>query len=380
MAVIIEPTKDNATNTRTSVFVSRRSPLKFIMELAVLIPLAILFLELLFRICGIGNAEFIQPDLVMGSKHIANKSVTWRMEGFSDDSFNSAGMRDVEHQIAKPSGIKRIALIGDSAVEALQVPLNDTFSRKLEAQLGPGYEVLNFACAGYSTVQELLQFKNEIKQYNPDLTIVFYNRGDAVDNIYKPNTFNIEPRPYGYIDTTGKLAIDYTVVDANKHLLQANPMLDYLRANSRIYGVFSQANLALSINEKLYLKLRKSLQKLMLGGDKSGAKSQSPFMYEPDKWLVTSYLLTAIKDEAESSGSKFALVLFPNTVNDVEFALQQDALQSKGQIEKFAVMDLTPAFKADQNPNRLFLDVHFSKEGNALIADQLVPFVKQSIK
>jgi hypothetical protein len=92
----------------------------------------IAILELFFNIAGIGMEEILQPDPIFGTVHIPNKKVVWRMEGFSSESFTSAGMRDNARSIAKPAGVRRIALLGDSAAEGLQVPLRDTFGQQMQ--------------------------------------------------------------------------------------------------------------------------------------------------------------------------------------------------------------------------------------------------------
>src|SRR5262245_34882006 len=54
---------------------------------------------------------------------------------------NSKGLNDVEHDYAKTPGTYRILVIGDSYIEALQVPLDETFSRLLETQLSAARRV-----------------------------------------------------------------------------------------------------------------------------------------------------------------------------------------------------------------------------------------------
>src|SRR5215831_19042426 len=49
--------------------------------------------------------------------------------------FSSAGLRDREFALAKPPGTYRIALLGDSFVEALQVPLDSCAAKRLESAL-----------------------------------------------------------------------------------------------------------------------------------------------------------------------------------------------------------------------------------------------------
>lgn len=66
------------------------------LELLLFTPLAVLILEGFFTIAGVGEQNFMKPDLELGSIHIPGKLVTWRLEGYSRESFSKAGWRDVE--------------------------------------------------------------------------------------------------------------------------------------------------------------------------------------------------------------------------------------------------------------------------------------------
>src|SRR5215469_7138437 len=60
---------------------------------------------------------------------------------------NSAGFRDREHTIEKPPGMRRIVLLGDSFIEAIQVPFEDSITAQLENRLKSNTartEVINF--------------------------------------------------------------------------------------------------------------------------------------------------------------------------------------------------------------------------------------------
>lgn len=66
---------------------------------------------------------------------------------------NSDGLRDREHQRPKPSSTVRIALLGDSYMEAETLPFEQTITPQLEHRLetcvashGRHAEVMNFAC------------------------------------------------------------------------------------------------------------------------------------------------------------------------------------------------------------------------------------------
>jgi lysophospholipase L1-like esterase len=102
---------------------------------------------------------------------------------------NSQGYRDVEHELAKPAGVYRIVLIGDSVAEGRDVGPDSTFGRVLERDLnargdGRRYEVILLARAGYSTSQELVLLDTEAFQYEPDLILWSYCLNDAADPVF----------------------------------------------------------------------------------------------------------------------------------------------------------------------------------------------------
>jgi hypothetical protein len=72
-------------------------------------------------------------------------SGTWTIENTARFSFNSLGFRDVEWTPARRRP-RRIAVLGDSFAEALQVELDQSFPKLLEREL-PGVETLNFGVA-----------------------------------------------------------------------------------------------------------------------------------------------------------------------------------------------------------------------------------------
>lgn len=343
-------------------------------ETAALIVVGIFGLEIILNACGVGMEEILQPDPQMGMRHIPDKRVVWRMEGFSNDKLNSAGLRDIEHTIAKPANVFRIALLGDSATEGLQVPLSDTYGRLLQDLIkvkGKKTEVINFGCSSYSTGQEVLQFEREVAQYKPDLTLLLYNRGDAIENVRKPADLKGEPRPYFYLDGQGALQQDNAVLDANEKALEPNPTMDNLRRNSRLYGVFSHANLTLSLNEPLYRKLRGWVQTPFKAPKPKHSEAISAQYGEQNAWRVTSALISRLNRDCENAGSKLLVVTFPNVVRDAEFGGQIEDVQKLAQKEGFSVFDLTPSFNWYPDPKSLFIKYHFSSMGHKRVAEKI---------
>jgi len=91
---------------------------------------------------------------------------------------NSLGFRDREHAVAKPAGVYRIVVLGDSIAAGLHVERNeDVFPPILERLLVQGglrAEVINLAVSGYNTQQEVEMLREKGLQYHPDLVVVAY--------------------------------------------------------------------------------------------------------------------------------------------------------------------------------------------------------------
>lgn len=127
---------------------------------------------------------FLAPDPVVGWKHPENVSFFWNgrnpycIEFGVDVSTNGFGFRDREWTIDKPAGTVRIALLGDSFIEAIQVPLEETAARKLEAQLarrfpGVAVETMNFGVSNYGVGQYLMVYEEYVRRFRPDFVVVF---------------------------------------------------------------------------------------------------------------------------------------------------------------------------------------------------------------
>ncbi|HEX2224484.1 MAG TPA: SGNH/GDSL hydrolase family protein, partial [Thermoanaerobaculia bacterium] len=98
---------------------------------------------------------------------------------------NSLGYRDRERSLAKPPGVYRIVVIGDSIAAGYQVErTEDVFPALLEAALreegrgAGGIEVLNFGVTGYNTAQEVETLRSRALRFDPDLVILAYCHND----------------------------------------------------------------------------------------------------------------------------------------------------------------------------------------------------------
>lgn len=99
---------------------------------------------------------------------------------------NSQGFRGTkEYSLNPQEGVYRILVQGDSVTLGHGVKDNETFSAVLEDMLikkGIKAEVINMGVSGFGTAEELIQFNNVAKKYQPNLVILGYFQNDDKNN------------------------------------------------------------------------------------------------------------------------------------------------------------------------------------------------------
>lgn len=160
--------------------------------LAVNVPLLLAAFALVVEIAGQLYAAlhpgyhvvFLEPDRAVGWRQVPGLDWVWTgMSWYADDysvpvKTNAWGFRDRERTLEKPDGVVRVALLGDSNIEAVQVPLEQTAGQLLEQRLnasaadgagrGVRYEVLNFGISAHGLGQELLVWETYARRFKPD--------------------------------------------------------------------------------------------------------------------------------------------------------------------------------------------------------------------
>lgn len=105
-----------------------------------------------------------------------------------DVEINAAGYRDDSRTHAKASGVRRVLLLGDSVTFGWGVRRDERFGDLLADRLGDGVEVVNLACPGYGTDQELWTLERDGLAFAPDvvvLTMIMNDLRDADNASYR---------------------------------------------------------------------------------------------------------------------------------------------------------------------------------------------------
>ena len=116
---------------------------------------------------------------------------------------NARGIRGTtDYAFAKPDGVFRVVLLGDSYTFGEQVSDGETYGRYLERLL-PGAEVINMGVHGYGHDQMLILLEEEGVRYRPDVVILGFTATDIGRNVLR---FRDYAKPRFVLDG-GRLAL-----------------------------------------------------------------------------------------------------------------------------------------------------------------------------
>ncbi len=236
----------------------RKNWLKLILVCVALQIVALLFTELMLFIAGFGEEEIFAFDKDLGTQHMTNKRITWRSEGYGCTYLDANGMQEDNLTVAKPANTYRVALLGDSMVEGLQVHNKDKFSRILDKSIkladGKQVQILNFGTSGYSTAQAYVQLKKKVLQFSPDMVILCYDSRDIFENWSPADATLSNVRPVALHLPGQKLVVNSAGIDEWMRSPRAKFLtrISWIRQNSRLWGLISAMETELSFNNTTY--------------------------------------------------------------------------------------------------------------------------------
>ncbi len=364
------------------------------------VVLAGVVVEVGVRALHLVPTRFWQYDEFLGTRLIAGKQGWWTQE---DHEFrvpvriNSLGFRDVERTLEKPAGRKRILLVGDSHVEALQVPLEEAIGRQLEARLAnerSDVEVVSNGVSGYGTAGEYLSFRETGVNFDPDLVLLAFYPGNDVKNNGAMLEKALKPV---YADDGSLVRVDSGKPrTGGRSLLSRSAAYTYLRK----LILTKQPGLA-----GLLVRLGLMKKAAIRDSDAPGGVPLDYWVYaDPapaewiDAWQRTERLLDDFRATATAHGVRFALMivtardhLYPESWAALKQAFPRlqsgvwDLDEPTSHVlrwcrdRRVACLSLLPIFQLerDRGAPRLHYvhDGHWTAEGHALAADAAAKFI-----
>jgi hypothetical protein len=363
-------------------------------------------------VCVTAGAKLFAPHPLYGWTHephaegwthgCIGRAFEWR--AFS--RMNADGLRDREYAPARRPGVFRVLLLGDSFVEGMQVPLAQTFAKRLEAKLaedGRDVEVVNAGFSGFGTDNELLFFTTDGHRYQPDVVLLgFTSSNDVIENsrhLYARLCAEVptgpSPKSHFKLRPDGSLRLDARA--ARRHWEE----IDARRATAS-----GRTWLALEKNLHVVRLLEAVLSPARLRRDAAqvaystalGIYATEPSSQWDDAWALTRALLARLESEVERHGATFAAVIVPPKEAVSPAAWQSLLARAHGR-RSFDVgrptsiiegiftrdgiphLDPLPAlrahFEATGRTGYFAWDVHLTEEGHEIVAQALRPFIER---
>ena len=152
--------------------------------------------EAAVRLFGFGRPVFYADSATRGWKLRAGAAGWQLQEGRAFIRLNRWGYRGADWTLIKPGGTLRIAVLGDSFIEAQQVAEQDTACQVIQHELTrilsriargryrglKRIEVMNFGVDGYGTAQEFYTLVEDVWQFSPDIVVLAFFPGNDVRN------------------------------------------------------------------------------------------------------------------------------------------------------------------------------------------------------
>jgi hypothetical protein len=122
----------------------------------------------------------VDPDLGWAERPGARARVREVLVDYSV-AINSLGWRDIERTPRPAPGVRRVLVVGDSVAWGWGVDQGLRFSDLLDRRLAPSCEVLNVACPGWGTDQELWALERGGIDFAPAIVLVCVVMNDIRD-------------------------------------------------------------------------------------------------------------------------------------------------------------------------------------------------------
>jgi hypothetical protein len=373
------------------------------LTVAAALGVALLLGEAALRMIGFSYPNFWEPDPLTGNRLRPGMEGVQHDEGHAYVKINSQGWRDREHALAKPANTYRIAILGDSYAEAMQVDMEHAFWALLPQRLescrfagGKHVEALNFGVSGYGTGHEFLTLEQRVWQYAPDMVLLAFFPGNDVRNNSKALE-GLQGRAYFSLKD-GKLFLDGAFRD-DPQFVESERLGEERRwlQRSRLYQLLRRVK-AGNIAEHFH---NVPIAAALAAGEKltePGLDEQ--VFHEPrdakwrEAWDITDRLVVASADETRAHGARFLLVVlstpgsvYPDPGLRARYARSlgvstlfypEERLERLGSAHGFDVIALAPQMQRVADAEHVFLHGfpntkpgfgHWNEAGHALAAE-----------
>lgn len=280
---------------------------------------ALLFIaEIILRTTHLFDARvsYSQPDSILAYRFVPHAEYYFRKENpkVITGRINNFGWRDRDWTLEKPNGTTRIAVIGDSFVEAFQVEQESTFvkilERELSSQRGEGrIEVMNFGRSGFTQADELLVVQSDVVHFSPDIVVLCVLPANDIEDARRETAPDLI-RPFFIHDPqTNTLTLDVRFREMGE--FRTKVFVDVFKRNSALVSLMAERYVSYKIARDIKEKSAAAAKKA-----EKIAGYLSLCTAHPDSELAKGYALNKLLIEriaatCRAAGAELLLLCFP---------------------------------------------------------------------
>ncbi len=332
MATVLEAPEEHskletAAPKRASKPHKRHSLLLKISLLVVSLAIAVLAVEVGLRLTvPITGIPYYFWDPVVGPRRQPNTAGHYVSGNHINTNyrFNAQGWNFPEdYTVAKPANTRRVCIVGDSFVEALQVNPNESLSFIAAQRMSRPERPVQwypFAISGWGTTQLLEVIRHYVLDYHPDVVAMLFVENDPFDS--SPYLGPIEPYVATYaLDSNDELELrapQYWERSALKRLAVQSAAVRYLTLQKGWMPRLPQSEV-----EDLGIQ-RRAGAFASVGHDVPEFESLTMEERQQRTWLLIEKTLEACRDLCREHGAEFVLA-YRGHLPEIEAALGGEA-------------------------------------------------------
>jgi hypothetical protein len=349
----------------------------------------VVVIELVLRTTHLFGARlsWTESDPILGYRFVPN-SKYWcykECDRLITGEINNYGWRDKDWSLEKPQNTYRVAVLGDSFVEAFQVESEHTFLSLTERELNKNhrlkFEFMNFGRSGYTQTEELLVLSNYVVQFSPDMLVLFFQPSNDIRDVGKETATNLT-RPFYHISGNEELIPDTSFAKMRKFKIIV--IIDKLKTHSVLISLICQRYNHYQ-QDRVIAKLPKGVIDSYLSLCTANQDTRYLRNYQLNKMLIK-----AMAEYCKNKGIKFILVTINTNAYIPKVEEQYKALDPtfdanffEDDLKKYAIsinieyIGLQTIFRQAYEKDGIPLHwEHWNYQGNKLVTNALVNKLK----
>lgn len=302
-----------------------------------------------------------------------------------------------------PTNTKRIAFLGDSFVEAVQVDYDKNFVNRLAKKMvdepfasSTRYETMNFGVQNQGPVEELLDYRAFAQKYHPDVVVLgFFLGNDFSDSRPFMNRSQelLMPSSTFFALTDNEIKRQFDSPDSTTGIKQKILNLEVVKLalqicknNGFLFKILVKTHIFKNPFKDQDGAVHRPFNEIWLYADESSAPHRQVINF-------TGSVIKELGNEVAANGGHLVVVVIPTMWQvDKEYAKRLDVfdfpldLSAPSRLLKQAIgtetptLDLTDTItKAVENKEQIFFfnRGHFTDRGHEVAADELYSFLRE---